>query len=286
MESVEEIPFLQTDLEKFCVLIASVTSCGCNGLLVERMISNPILFGTGSLACQYVGFHWCFFIGQGLGVYASGVLCLGMWSELYRRLHTRWVVTERSNRGSDAFTNNVIKRWVFPLRYKFIRGQEDRTSVPVVTGVCWDFRLDNINSIGFVLPQVKFMDVKLVCVMDLYRGIYQELEYFVYNNILYIVICVCVSLGYAESLLRSCLMICYWLRRWANAIGQRRRWFNRAESGSYTMVFGKGLSQYAEIQNFNQNTRLIPYAWCTCGWKVIFVKVTIIGRWFILVFFK
>ncbi|WZZ20895.1 hypothetical protein YC2023_122282 [Brassica napus] len=139
MESVEEIPFLQTDLEKFCVLIASVTSCGCNGLL-------------------------------GLGVYASGVLCLGMWSELYRRLHTRWVVTERSNRGSDAFTNNVIRRWVFPLRYKFIRGQEDRTSVPVVTGVCWNFRLDNINSIGFVLPQVKFMDVKLVCVMDLYRG--------------------------------------------------------------------------------------------------------------------
>ncbi|CAN7139601.1 unnamed protein product, partial [Brassica rapa subsp. narinosa] len=124
MESVEEIPFLQTDLEKFCVLIASVTSCGCNGLLVERMISNPILFGTGSLVCQYVGFHWCFFIGQGLGVYASGVLCLGMWSELYRRLHTRWVVTERSNRGSDAFTNNVIRRWVFPLRYKFIRGQE------------------------------------------------------------------------------------------------------------------------------------------------------------------
>lgn len=86
------------------------------------------------------------------------------------------------------------------------------------------------------------------------------------------VTCVWVSFGYVELLLRSCLMLCYWLRRWANAIGQIRGWFNRADSGSYTMVFGKGISQYAEIRKFNQNsilesmgnmiTRLIDYAWC------------------------
>lgn len=30
----------------------------------------------------------------------------------------------------------------------------------------------------FVFPQVKFMDVKLVCVMDLHRGFFQELVFF------------------------------------------------------------------------------------------------------------
>ncbi|KAF3501367.1 hypothetical protein F2Q69_00041568 [Brassica cretica] len=40
MESVEEMQFLQADLEKSCVLITSVTSCGCNGLLVEMLISR------------------------------------------------------------------------------------------------------------------------------------------------------------------------------------------------------------------------------------------------------
>ncbi|WZZ87209.1 hypothetical protein YC2023_115788 [Brassica napus] len=60
-------------------------------------------------------------------------------------------------------------------------------------------------------------------------------------------------------------MLCYWLRRWANAIGQIRGWFNRADSGSYTMVFGKGISQYAEIRKFNQNSILensfVVYDW-------------------------
>lgn len=88
MEDIEEIQILQD----------YIGQCGeCNGLRCRFMISNVIVFGTGTLACRLVCVTLRYFLTwQGLDFFehVTGVWCLGMWTDQHRSLYESCVTMD------------------------------------------------------------------------------------------------------------------------------------------------------------------------------------------------
>lgn len=187
MEDIEEIQILQD----------YIGQCGeCNGLRCRFMISNVIVFGTGTLACRLVCVTLRYFLTwQGLDFFehVTGVWCLGMWTDQHRSLYESCVTMDWNTAGREFFTFRESRRGIL-FGNVFIRGQEDKTRSMVATFGFWEVRNGNVYSIGWGFPPVKPADVKMV----IQREISQDFEYFDYKDILKTVAGVCSLFDYEE----------------------------------------------------------------------------------------